>query len=208
MYYKTQVVAGTNYEIIIKVSDSATILVTLWEKLDRTIQVNSVEDKPAGYTGVETGGPDPVPVDNTIGTCNYIGADPCYSICEQPLTAAYLICNDYCQEVSELRSASNSVIKSSYQKCWDSSCSKLKDKAASGSATCQAKCRAQTSNMRISSKADNELYYNYCYKTNCEARYGANPDVDGSKVDESCKNACIGKEKQQKDAATYTAEYF
>jgi len=131
MYYKTQVVAGTNYEIIIKVSEEATILVKLWEKLDRTIQVNSIEDKPAGYTGDESAGSDPV--DTTVGICHYIGPDPCYSICGKSLPEASRICTDYCHNFSELQPAtSTAAVKSTYQKCFDSNCSGLKEKAITG----------------------------------------------------------------------------
>lgn len=62
--------------------------------------------------------------------------------------------------------------------------------------------------MKISSDADKTLYYNFCYKTNCEATYGQNPDLDGSQVDVACKNGCISSVGRQKDSALYTKEYF
>jgi len=58
--------------------------------------VNSVEDKPHDYTGVDA----PVDPVETPGTCNYIGPDPCFGVCDEPLMSAYDMCADHCTEVS------------------------------------------------------------------------------------------------------------
>jgi len=43
--YKTQVVAGVNYTIVIQVTTTITIEFTVWKKLDGTIQVTKAVDK-------------------------------------------------------------------------------------------------------------------------------------------------------------------
>jgi hypothetical protein len=51
--------------------------------------------------------------------------------------------------------------------------------------------------MAIKIAADKTLYYNFCYQTQCAAKYGPNPDLKDDKVDEKCKNMCIGNSKKR-----------
>lgn len=58
--------------------------------------------------------------------------------------------------------------------------------------------------MTIKSEADKAVYYSMCYNMQCAATYGPNPDAvtDENKVDETCKNMCIGNAKKRNPPLT------
>ena len=96
----------------------------MWEQLAGVgLTVSGVINETADYTGAildaEAEIENSTPIVKLPGTCNYMGADPCYGICETPLMDAYDVCDNYCIELSELESASGtSAVRAAYNSCW------------------------------------------------------------------------------------------